>query len=72
MVLACSAPPGGGRNELTQRFTRHFNILCVPSPNQKTLFKIFDSIMTGFLNNGFNDQIKRMSSVVTESTIEVY
>jgi dynein heavy chain len=28
MILACSAPPGGGRNELSQRFTRHFNILC--------------------------------------------
>jgi len=28
--------------------------------------------MTGFLNNGFNDTVKKMSSSVTESTIEVY
>ena len=28
-VCACS-PPGGGKNELTPRFTRHFNILCLP------------------------------------------
>jgi dynein heavy chain len=55
MILACSAPPGGGRNNLTHRFTRHFNILCLPQPNQKTLFKIFDSIMNGFLGVGFPD-----------------
>jgi dynein heavy chain len=30
MILACSAPPSGGRNELSTRFTRHFNILCLP------------------------------------------
>lgn len=35
IILACSAPPEGGRNDLTQRFTRHFNILCLPQPNQK-------------------------------------
>jgi len=72
MIIACSAPPSGGRNELTQRFTRHFNILCLPQPNIKVLTKIFESIMTGFLNAGFSDTIKRYASVVTESTIEIY
>lgn len=28
--------------------------------------------MTGFLNSGFSDTIKRYASVVTESTIEIY
>ncbi len=30
MIVACSAPPEGGRNQLTQRFTSKFNILCYP------------------------------------------
>lgn len=72
MILACSAPPGGGRNQLSQRFTRHFNILCVPSPNDKMLFKIFDSIMSGFLSVGFGETIKRLSENVSKCTIEIY
>lgn len=72
IIVACSAPPGGGRNELTQRFTRHFNILCLPQPNQKMLFKIFESIMSGFLGVGFVDTVKRLSESVTNCTIDVY
>lgn len=29
-LLVAGARPGGGRNDLTPRFTRHFNIFCVP------------------------------------------
>jgi dynein heavy chain len=47
-LLCCSAPPGGGRNPLTPRFTRHFNMLSLPQPAQATLFKIFFSILNGF------------------------
>ena len=73
IMLACSAPPGGGRNELTQRFTRHFNILSIPQPSAKTLFKIFDSILSGFLATGnFQEQVKSMSDTITKSTIEIY
>jgi dynein heavy chain, axonemal len=37
VLLACSAPPGGGRNQLTPRFTRHFNILNLPQPSYEVL-----------------------------------
>ena len=30
VLISCSAPPEGGRNNLTPRFTRHFNILNLP------------------------------------------
>ena len=50
MVTAC-APPGGGRQELTPRFMRHFNMLSVPSPSDPVMRHIFGSILTGFLSN---------------------
>merc|ERR1719197_597919 len=28
-LLLCAAPPGGGRNKLTERFSRHSHVLCV-------------------------------------------
>ena len=70
--LAAAAPPTGGRNEMTPRFTRHFNLLCVPQPNQKILFKIFNSILSGFLNTGFPEALKRSSDNITLATIDVY
>jgi len=29
-MICAAAPPGGGRKELTSRFTRHFNMICMP------------------------------------------
>ena len=42
MNLLCSAaPPSGGRNEITTRFMRHFNLINLPQPDEKTLKYIF-------------------------------
>ncbi len=32
-LCAACAPPGGGRQEMTPRFVRHFTMLCVPPPS---------------------------------------
>ena len=71
-MIAAAAPPTGGRNEMTTRFTRHFNLLCVPQPNQKILFKIFNSILSGFLGIGFPEALRRSSDNVISATIDVY
>ncbi len=34
LVAAC-APPGGGRQEMTARFVRHFTMLNVPPPSEQ-------------------------------------
>jgi dynein heavy chain len=44
MVCACSSP-GAGRNPLPPRLTRHFNMLCLPEPNELTLSRIYKSIL---------------------------
>ncbi len=36
LVAACG-PPGGGRQEMSSRFLRHFHVLCMPSPSEVTL-----------------------------------
>lgn len=71
-LIAAAAPPGGGRSPLTMRFTRHFNMFCLPNADRVTLTKIFGSILQGFLKIGFQEQIQKMDSAVVGSTIEIY
>jgi dynein heavy chain len=36
-IVAAGARPGGGRNDLTLRFTRHFNVFNIPEASRNTL-----------------------------------
>jgi dynein heavy chain len=72
-VIACSAPPGGGRNDLTQRFTRIFNMICLPQPSDAVLNDIFGQILENFLKaGGFGDKVKNLKDAAIQSTIEIY
>lgn len=71
MIAAC-APPGGGRAELTQRFTTNFNIFCMPVASPQVLAKIFSSILDGFLKGGFQEAVQSCSNAIIEGTIEIY
>mmetsp|Transcript_26927 Transcript_26927/g.4925 ORF Transcript_26927/g.4925 Transcript_26927/m.4925 type:complete len:84 (+) Transcript_26927:6140-6391(+) len=35
--VCIAAPPEGGRNPMTPRFTRHFHMLSIPNSNEDTL-----------------------------------
>jgi dynein heavy chain, axonemal len=59
-VIACAAPPSGGRAVLTPRFSRRFNMLCMPEPTPGTLTTIFSSILKEFLKTGFQEKVKNL------------
>ena len=72
-MICAAAPPGGGRNELTQRFTSKFNIICAPQTPKTVLSKIFNSILQEFFKaSGFNEQITHYADDIVSGTIEVY
>jgi dynein heavy chain, axonemal len=71
-VLVCAAaPPGGGRAEVTPRFSRHFHMLCVPQSTDEVLKHIFGSILGGFLEI-FPPDVQALAPRATAATIEVY
>lgn len=72
LLFVGAAPPGGGRAVVTPRFTRHFNVLCMPPASENALNLIFSSILTGFLNIGFDPEIQKMCSGAVSATIEIY
>ena len=62
-MLAAMGPPGGGRNHVTSRFLRHFNIIGIDSFDKETMKKIFAPITDWHFNRGFEMSLKRFSKV---------
>jgi len=71
LLFAGAAPPGGGRNHVTPRFIRHFNVLCMPVASDSTMCVIFNSILSGFLHK-FDSDIKKITEGLVKATVDVY
>lgn len=56
--FAVASPPGGGRNELTKRFSRHFNVISFPEPSKDTLEDIFTVMLEHFFQD-YNKVVKK-------------
>lgn len=70
-IHLCAGPPGGGRNEMTPRLTRHFHVVCMPATSESAMRTIFDSILVGFLGK-FKPEVQHIASQVVGSTLDVY
>lgn len=70
-IVAACAPPGGGRNHMTPRFIRHFNMLCIQPPSEHSLQVIFGSIFGGFLDS-FSDDIRALDKPLVNASVELY
>ncbi|XP_063858635.1 dynein axonemal heavy chain 3-like isoform X1 [Scylla paramamosain] len=72
LFLGAMTPPSTGRNNICGRFTRHLNIMCIDTFEDKTLDKIFGSIMTWHFSTQEDENIQRLSKTVVEATRKVY
>jgi dynein heavy chain len=72
-LIAACAPPGGGRNPITPRLLRHFAMLSMPSPDEKTLKAIFTQIAAGFFETaGFSKPIVRAADAIVNAAVGIY
>ena len=71
LMFVGAAPPGGGRSPVTPRFTRHFNVLCIPPASDSALTLIFESILSGFLKS-FEPEVVKLVKGIVAATIEIY
>ena len=70
-VTAC-APPGGGRNEVTPRLFRHFNMVWIPALSKKSMELIFSSILRGFLELNPKSSLDMFSDAIVRASVEIY
>ena len=63
-IVAAMGPPGGGRNPVTLRFIRHFNILTIESFDDNLIKTIFQPILEWhFANTAFQSQYLKFPKV---------
>eukprot|EP01116_Phalansterium_solitarium_P017128 TRINITY_DN413_c0_g1_i5.p1 TRINITY_DN413_c0_g1~~TRINITY_DN413_c0_g1_i5.p1 ORF type:complete len:4163 (-),score=2181.62 TRINITY_DN413_c0_g1_i5:539-13027(-) len=70
-LVGAMGPPGGGRNPITKRFTRHFNLISFVEMADDSLKRIFETILAHFLNQ-FGEKVKGVTQAVVSATIEIY
>ena len=72
-MVAAMVPPGGGRNSITSRLTRHFEVIGVSVMDTTCMERIFNTILEWHLDKaGFDPEIVAMGKFVVRATAEVY
>ena len=71
--IGAMGPPSGGRSRITQRYVRHFNLINFIPFDNKSLRRVFNTIMTWFVTaGGFAKDIKTAGKRMVKATIDVY
>ncbi len=74
IYLICGmAPPGGGRNDVSPRFLRHFNMVSMTPFNDDTMSRIFTVLMTTYMRQqGFTTDFIACGQSMVAGTLEIY
>lgn len=67
IFISSCAPPGGGRNPVTPRLFRHFNLIWAPDLSYKSMDIIFTSILKGFLS--LSKGLERFAPIIVKSSL---
>ena len=71
--LAAMGSPGGGRNNVTNRYLRHFNVVAVTEFDESTMSRIFGALVNWwFQREEFGEDITKFSKSLVSGTLAFY
>jgi dynein heavy chain len=70
--IAAMGAPGGGRNPITPRYIRHFNLLWMTDYAPQSLERIFQTIFSWHFNDQFPSECTGLCKQIVASTIKVF
>ena len=70
-ICAC-APPGGGRNAVSPRLFRHFNMIWVPDLSSYSMKTIFTAILKGFLDQNEQSGLNIFAEPIIKASVDIY
>ncbi len=71
VLLAACAPPGGDRQHMSARFTRHFALLCMPPPPAAAISAILTAVVSPFLARA-PPAVAGMGPAVVAASVALY
>ncbi|GFR03643.1 dynein heavy chain 7, axonemal [Trichonephila clavata] len=72
-LIAAMGPPGGGRNQTTPRFLRHFNTITINEFRDDVMSTIFTKILDWHMETrGFGEDFKSSVSELITATLTIY
>ncbi|KAI8893820.1 dynein heavy chain and region D6 of dynein motor-domain-containing protein [Globomyces pollinis-pini] len=71
--VSAMGPPGGGRNIITPRFLRHFNVLAISEFDDKTMEQIFLTMVDWhFSSNNFVATVGNLKNQLIPAILAIY
>ncbi|KAF5272111.1 hypothetical protein FQA39_LY01194 [Lamprigera yunnana] len=73
LIIGAMGPPGGSRQDVYQRFLRHFIIYSINEFSDETMTKIYSNVLLlGWKNNGFPSDVISSVHQVVNATLDMY
>jgi len=73
MFYCAIAPPGGGRNNLTPRFVRHFNLITITQFDDNSMKKIFVTLLDFVCTKpGWGTWARGLAPALVQATLNIF
>lgn len=72
VMVSAMGIPGGGRNPISARLTRHFNVIAVGTLSDDATRLIFGTILEGFLAQGFSPDLRGLVPGIVDASLATF